>query len=108
MVLYNFCFLFEPEVPPKELLILDISYSRKVKKDYQKGTYEVGEAPGSKVGNARNFFFHTYGTNAFLVELGGINSLGISVIHPESSRAQKIVNRHRKAMRDILYENIGK
>ena len=60
------------------------------------------------MGNARNFFFHTYGTNAFLVELGGINSLGISVIHPESSRAQKIVNRHRKAMRDILYENIGK
>ena len=33
MVLYNFRFLFEPEVPSKELFILDIHSSRKVKKN---------------------------------------------------------------------------
>jgi hypothetical protein len=82
------------------------SYGGKVKKDYAKGTYEVGEVGGSRVGNARNYFFHTFGTNAFLVELGGIDPQGISVIHPHPHQAQKIVNRHRKALRELLLENI--
>jgi len=84
------------------------AYGRRVKKDYRKGRYDVGDAPGSKVGNARNYFFHTYGTNAFLVEMGGINSLGTSVVHPETNRAEKIINRHRKALREVLLDNLTK
>jgi predicted deacylase len=85
-----------------ELLIFAQDYASRVKKDYQKGYYHVGEGNSSRVGNARNFFFHTYQTDAFLVELGGINSAGISVVHPNGKMKDKIVTKHLKALRQIL------
>lgn len=74
------------------------SYAQCVKRDYRKGTYSVHEGASSEVGNARNFFFHRMGTMAFLVEIGGINQYGQSVIHPEGSMLKQIVNKHVKAL----------
>jgi len=70
-----------------------------LKKDYRNGHYEVGTEPGSRVGNARNYFFHIQESQALLVEIGGINSDGISVIHPAPARREKIVAKHLKALR---------
>ena len=77
-------------------------YASRVKKDYQKGYYQVGEGNSSRVGNARNFFFHTYQTDAFLVELGGINSAGISVVHPNAKMKDKIVSKNLAALKQVL------
>lgn len=92
----------EQEQKLDELLVFAQDYARRLKKDYQRGYYQVGEGNSSRVGNARNFFFHTYQTDAFLVELGGINSDGISVVHPNIKMRDKIVNKHLKALRQIL------
>ncbi len=87
----------------RELALL---YASQLKRDYQKGTYEVGSQPGSRVGNARNYFFHLQGTDAFLVELGGINSDGISVIHPPASRRDKILTRHVRALTRLFHSTL--
>ena len=83
------------------------SYAALLKRDYHKGYYEVGEGNSSKVGNARNYFFHTHGTDAFLVELGGIDGRGISVIHRPERGVRKIVDKHVKALRKVLYKRSG-
>lgn len=82
------------------------SYARLLPKDYGKGHYIVSEGNSTRMGTARNYFFHTHGTKAFLVELGGINPDGISVIHPPLPIKQKIVDKHLKALRKVLYQNI--
>jgi len=82
-------------------------YAALLKRDYQKGRYEVGEGNSSRVGNARNYFFHTHSTDAFLVEIGGINETGISVIHPPRRMMRKIVSKHIKALRKVLYKRAG-
>ncbi|MGB4309002.1 MAG: M14 family metallopeptidase [Candidatus Cloacimonadaceae bacterium] len=87
-----------------ELFIFAQGYAQRVKKDYQKGYYQVGEGNTSRVGNARNFFFHTYQTDAFLVELGGINSAGISVVHPNANMKDKIMKKNLAALRQVLYQ----
>lgn len=78
-------------------------YAESVKKDYAKGTYTLHEGASSEVGNARNFFFHRMGCMAFLVEIGGINNYGQSVIHPDGMMLRKIVSKHVKAL-DMLFE----
>lgn len=87
----------------EKLMAFARSYASLIKKDYLKGTYEVGEGNSSRVGNARNYFFHTHNTDAFLVELGGINSSGTSVIHPPEKTMHKIVEKHLKALRKALH-----
>jgi len=82
-------------------------YAALIKRDYQKGHYQVGEGNSSRVGNARNYFFHTHGTDAMLVEVGGINSSGVSVIHPPEAMIKKIVDRHIQALRKVLYKRSG-
>ena len=82
------------------------SYAGLLKKDYGKGNYQVGTQPGSRVGNARNYFFHIRETAAFLVEIGGINRNGISVIHPPFKQREKIVARHLKALRKVFYDSL--
>ena len=77
-------------------------YAKAVKKDYASGTYEVHDGVSSEVGNARNFFFHRLGTRAFLVEIGGINAKGRSVIHPDDKMLQKIVTKHIKALAKLF------
>ncbi len=74
------------------------SYAKHLRKDYQRGTYEVHEGITSEVGNARNYFFHSQETKAFLVEIGGINNRGQSVIHPDERMLQKIVDKHLDAL----------
>lgn len=78
------------------------NYAKLVKRDYHAGTYEVHEGITSEVGNARNFFFHSLGTKAFLVEIGGINRNGQSVIHPGEKMLQKIVRKHLAALMTIF------
>lgn len=88
----------------KQTLDLAKQYAGMVKKDYSPGNYEAHEGITSEVGNARNFFFHSKGTKAFLVEIGGINPKGQSVIHPEEKMLQKIVKKHLTAL-CILFSN---
>jgi len=85
-----------------QTLDLAHNYAKRVKKDYHPGTYEVHEGITSEVGNARNYFFHSRGTKAFLVEIGGINQRGQSVIHPEAGMLQKIVKRHLGALTTLF------
>lgn len=79
-------------------------YAKEVKKDYLKGTYEVYVGNTSEVGNARNFFFYRMGTPAFLVEIGGQNKRGQSVIHPPNAMLEKIVEKNVQAMLKVFEE----
>ncbi|NLK49579.1 MAG: hypothetical protein GX294_02910 [Candidatus Cloacimonetes bacterium] len=79
-------------------------YAILVKRDYQDGYYHVAEGNSSRVGNARNYFFHTHDTDALLIEIGGINQEGISVIHPPVRMMRKIVDKNINALRSVLYE----
>jgi len=79
-------------------------YAKEVKKDYLKGTYEVYVGNTSEVGNARNFFFYRMGTPAFLVEIGGQNKRGQSVIHPANAMLEKIVDKNVQAMLKVFEE----
>ncbi len=85
--------------------VLAQSYAASVKKDYAPGTYYVPDGLASEVGNARNFFFHSMGTMAFLVEVGGINSNGQSIIHPDNKMLGKIVKKHVHAL-DKLFTGL--
>lgn len=92
-------------------LALARSYAESVKRDYRKGTYTVHEGASSEVGNARNFFFHRMGCMAFLVEIGGINRYGQSVIHPDGLMLKRIVGKHVKALGMLfvkLNDGVGK
>lgn len=79
-------------------------YAVHVPKDYEKGTYEVHTGYNSRVGNARNYFFHTHQTKAWLVEIGGINRFGISVIHPKAKVMKQNVKKHVAALEIMFYE----
>ncbi len=92
----------------ERLLKFTSEYAKLLKRDYAKGHYEVSSGGSSRVGNARNYFFHMHDTDAFLVEIGGINASGISVIHPPSSKKDKIIAMHVNALRTILFKHIGK
>jgi len=82
-------------------------YAAMVTKDYKRGNYEVAKGPSSRVGNARNYFFHRHSTLAFLVEVGGINQEGRSVIHPGSKMLQRNRLQHSEAFLRLLYDYIG-
>lgn len=79
------------------------AYARLLPKDYLRGRYEVSPAPGTRMGTARNYFFHMHGTKAFLVEIGGVNTSGISIIHPGKAIRDKIVAKHLKALTKVFY-----
>lgn len=81
-----------------ETMDLALRYAAMLKKDYKPGTYDVHSNAVSKVGNARNYFFHRLGCKAFLVEMGGINKQGISVIHPPDEILARITRRQISAL----------
>lgn len=85
------------------LIALLTPYSKELKRDYARGHYQVGTQFSSRVGNARNYFFHIHGTGAFLVEIGGINQDGVSVIHPPAAKKDKILKMHVKALRELFF-----
>lgn len=73
-------------------------YGKNMPRDYQSGSYALHKNPSSKVGNARNFFYHSLGVPAFLIEIGGVNREGRSIIHPPQKMVRRIVTRHEKAL----------
>lgn len=79
------------------------SYANLLPRDYLKGTYEVSTYPGSRMGTARNYFFHIHGTRAFLVEIGGVTPSGASVIHPGKTMRDRIVAKHCRALISLFY-----
>lgn len=79
-------------------------YARQVPRDYYKGTYSLHWGATSRVGNARNYFFHRLSVPAMLIEIGGINRQGRSIIHPEDRQQQKIMRKHTKALIKLLTE----
>jgi len=91
-----------------ETLKIAGTYASKVKKDYAEGYYEVHTSASSHVGNARNFFFHTHKSRAFLIEVGGINQLGVSVIHPPAKQMKQIVHKHLTALKALFLDLIHK
>lgn len=77
-------------------------YAKQLPRDYFKGSYTLHRGLSSKVGNARNFFYHGLETNAMLVEIGGINKDGRSIIHPPDKILRKILKRQEKAFINLL------
>lgn len=82
----------------EQTMDLALRYAAMLKKDYQPGTYDVHNHAVSKVGNARNYFFHRLNCKAILVEIGGINKQGISVIHPPDEILTRITKRQISAL----------
>lgn len=80
------------------------AYAKKTRKAYQGGRYDVGTTASSREGNARNYFFHIHMCGAFLVELGGVNAEGISVIHPDNAKRKQIVKQHVGILRSLYYK----
>lgn len=82
----------------QETQALAEKYAKSVTRDYLPGTYEVHPGITSEVGNARNYFFHSMGCKAFLVEIGGINQRGQSVIHPDNKMLKRIVQKQVRSL----------
>ncbi len=89
-----------------ELLKVAQIYASRLTKDYTDGLYEVHTGATTRVGNARNYFFHTHQTRAFLIEVGGVNQLGISVIHPSGKKMRQIVQKHLSALQALFLDLI--
>lgn len=81
-------------------------YASNLKRDYQDGSYAVSPIPGTRVGNARNYFFHIREAYAFLIEVGGVTPDGISIVHPPAKMRDRIVARHLKALRKLFAYNL--
>ncbi len=79
------------------------AYANQLPKDWLRGNYEVSPVPGTRMGTARNYFFHMHGTRAFLVEIGGVNSSGVSVIHPAKNTRDRVVAKHIKALNKVFH-----
>ncbi|MCB5245403.1 MAG: M14 family metallopeptidase [Candidatus Cloacimonadaceae bacterium] len=77
-----------------------------LKKDYLPGKYEVSDGPVSRVGNARNYFFHIHRTRAILIEVGGMDKKGKSIIYPSARIKNKIVKKHIAALKKVFYETL--
>lgn len=73
-------------------------YAQNVKRDYLGGKYKLHTGNTSKVGNARNFFFHSLGVPAMLIEIGGVNKAGKSIIHPPDRMVKSLNRRHEQAL----------
>ncbi|MCB5260212.1 MAG: M14 family metallopeptidase [Candidatus Cloacimonetes bacterium] len=77
-------------------------YAKNVERDYHSGTYTIHTGISSQVGNARNFFYHSVGTSAMLIEVGGVDQKGKSIIHPTDRMVKSINKRHLKAFVKLL------
>lgn len=80
------------------------AYAKKTRKAYQSKHYDVGTTASSREGNARNYFFHIHLTGAMLVEIGGVDADGISVIHPDNAKRKEIVKQHVGILRSLYYK----
>jgi hypothetical protein len=78
------------------------SYAANVRKDYQKEHYEASPLAGSRMGSASNYFFHIRENGAFLIEVGGVNKAGVSVVYPPLPMKDKIVDKHLEALRKLV------
>lgn len=72
-------------------------YAARATRDYFRGIYSVHRGSSSRVGNARNFFYHSQNAGAMLIEVGGVNRKGQSIIHPPEKMVKRINKRHYKA-----------
>ncbi len=73
-------------------------YAQNVPRDYYRGSYSLHRGNTSRVGNARNFFYHSLGVPGMLIEIGGVNKDGQSIIHPTDRMVRRIVRRHEEAL----------
>lgn len=77
-------------------------YAGSVPRDYHRGTYSVQSGSSSRIGTARNFFYHALEVPAMLIEVGGVNREGQSIIHPPGKMVERILKRHNKAFMRLL------
>jgi hypothetical protein len=84
------------------LLSLAQTYAALTPADYKSGTYTVHTGTSSRVGNARNHFFHQYGTLALNIEACGVDRYGVSVVHPAHVMKEKIVHKHIRSLSQTL------
>lgn len=80
--------------------MLDIAqvYASATKKDYADEHYKVHTGSSSKLGNSRNYFYYTWGTYAYDIEVAGVNKYGVSVVHPKASLMTKTVTTNVNAL----------
>lgn len=74
------------------------TYALAVPRDYAEGTYEVHPGYTSKVGNARNHFFYTWGTFTYDIEVGGNNKSGKGIVHPPAQMRTRVVQKNLNAL----------
>jgi hypothetical protein len=74
------------------------SYADAVPRDYLPGTYAVQAGNSSRVGNARNYFYQTWGTYALDIEVCGLTKYGKAIEHPGSELRAAIVQKNLKAL----------
>ena len=79
-------------------------YAENVPKDYEPGTYSVFSGNSSQVGNARNYFYHTWGTSCLTIEVCGVNKFGRGIEHPKAAQRKTIVEKNRKALASTLIQ----
>jgi len=90
----------------EETLVFAQKLAENLKRDYLRGKYEVSKASSSRVGNARNYFFHIHNTRAILIEVGGIDKKGKSIVYPSARMKEKIVKKHMVALEKVFYESL--
>jgi predicted deacylase len=73
-------------------------YAKNVPRDYSRGSYTLHKGNTSHVGNARNFFYHSLSVPAILIEIGGVNKDGKSIIHPPDRMVKSLNRRHEQAL----------
>ena len=90
----------------EETLVFAQKLAENLKRDYLRGKYEVSKASSSRVGNARNYFFHIHNTRAILIEVGGIDKKSKSIVYPSARMKEKIVKKHMVALEKVFYESL--
>ncbi len=99
--------IFLPAVDTEDAAFKELAgwaqfYAENSPRDYFGGAYSLHRGVTSKVGNARNFFYHGLGAGAMLIEVGGVNRQGQSIIHPRAKMLKRIVKRHCKSFAGLL------
>ncbi len=69
---------------------------------YKDGHYHVHTGETSKYGYARDYFYKTYGTYAFTIEVSGITPNGIPLFMPKNNDLFTIIKKHRSALTNLL------
>lgn len=72
---------------------------------FKEDNYEVFTGHTSQYGYARDYFYKNFSTFAFTIEVSGITPNGVSLFLPNNTDLKKIVNKHKRALINLLRRN---